>query len=95
VCQHAPPASTVRRQSTPHFECRQREPRHLECVASAPLRQAIELPDARADAPCRDDDGGDRKLYVAALHNVTFSARDRRRMAASRRNALPRSVTVS
>src|SRR5437762_311593 len=84
---HAPLARAVNRQSAPHFECRQRQACRQHRIARPPPRQAIELPDTGADAPCRDDDGTDREIYVAALHNSIFSARESRLMAASRCSA--------
>ena len=92
---HASPARAVSGESLPDLEWRQCEPRRQHGIPRPALRQAIELPDPGTDAQCRNDHGADRELYVAALHSASFAARESRRMAASRRSALPRSGTAS
>lgn len=77
------------------LERRQCEPGLLSGVPRPPSCEATELPNPGTDAPGRNEHGQGRELYVASLHNASFAARVRRRMAASRRSALPRSGTTS
>ena len=92
---HAALASAVSRDVATHRQRRQLQARREYRVAGAALREPVELPLPHEHAPCRHQNRYYCERYVPALHNASFSTRERRRIAASRFNALPRSDATS
>jgi hypothetical protein len=85
----------ARRDVTAHRQRRQRQTGLEYGVAGAPLVEPIELPPSQERAPRRHQNRHDSERYLPALHNASFSPRERRRIAASRFKALLRSAIVS